>query len=200
MNKKGRNLKEFRKITSYIMQNDSLLLQLTVKEQMYFAGALKLSKVAKSLRRAIILEIVKALGLENVYLTKTAKLSGGQVKRLSIGLELLSNPPLMFLDEPTSGLDSLASYQCISILKALAKGGRTIIFTIHQPSSRIFDLFDDLLIITQGQVLYQGKSRDMVPYLTELGLHCPGYYNPADFSKSELSEWVCQTISFAIYH
>lgn len=111
----------------------------------------------------------------------TVDLSGGQQKRLSIALELVDDPQIMFFDEPSSGLDSVSTTQVLSYLKKLADNGQTIICTIHQPSALIFGSFDHIYAIAEGQCIYQGSTEKLVPYLFELNLTCPESYNPSDF-------------------
>lgn len=113
--------------------------------------------------------------------------SGGERKRTSIGVELITNPSLIFLDEPTTGLDSYTATQVMRTLKDLAKSGRTIVQTIHQPNSDIFELFDKLMLLAQGKVIYFNEASLAVNYFAGIGHRCPELTNPADFFMSVMS-------------
>lgn len=123
------------------------------------------------------------LNMERNRNTLVGHLSGGERKRLSIGVELVTNPPIMFFDEPTSGLDSVASFQVLSYLRKLARDGRLIVCVVHQPSSRLMQLFDDILVMSAGRVLYSGAQDEMLNFFQKANFECPQYYNPADFGK-----------------
>ncbi|XP_025412973.1 ATP-binding cassette sub-family G member 4 [Sipha flava] len=182
INSQIRDEKLFRKLSCYIMQEDKIQPMLTLNEVMMFAAELKLSNSTLTKEKQIIVtEIQNVLGLSGSKHTRTEFLSGGQKKRLSIALELINNPPIIFLDEPTSGLDNVSSTYCLQLLRGLAHQGRTIVCTIHQPSATMFQLFDHVYVLSQGYCVYQGTTNQLVPFLSTVGLHCPLTYNPADY-------------------
>ncbi|XP_012259311.1 ATP-binding cassette sub-family G member 1 [Athalia rosae] len=173
---------EYKKESCYIQQDDQLHVLFTVNEAMHIAADLKLgNSLNKKAKQMVIDDVLDTLDLTKTKETRCDRLSGGQKKRLSIALELLDNPPVMFLDEPTTGLDSSSSLQCVSMLKSLARGGRTIICTIHQPSAAIYEMFDHIYLIAEGHCVYQGAASSTVDYLNSVGLTCPKYHNPADY-------------------
>jgi len=182
INGSARQMRTFRTMSAYITQKDHLLPHLSVEEYMTVAAHLKLgNRVPDAVKLATIGTVMKTLGLEDSRRTHVANLSGGECKRLAIGLELVHNPYILFLDEPTSGLDSSSSMQCISLLKEIAASGRMVVATIHQPNSRLLEQFDHLYIVANGQCMYQGAVNDLVPFLQSGTLSCPSYHNPADF-------------------
>lgn len=182
VNGRIRNLETFRKMSCYITQDDRLQPLLTVLENMQIAADFKLGNQLKSHEKAErIEEILTVLGLYEHQMTLSGRLSGGQKKRLSIALELISNPTVMFLDEPTTGLDSHSCTQVVNLLRFLASQGRTIICTIHQPSAKLFQEFEQVYVLAQGECLYQGSANKIVPYLQSVELPCPKYHNPADY-------------------
>ncbi|XP_037047350.1 ATP-binding cassette sub-family G member 1-like isoform X4 [Bradysia coprophila] len=182
INGKPRCIRTFRKMSRYIMQKDLHHHHLTVHEAMMVSADLKLGNhLTKLQKNEVIQQILDLLGLTNTSQTMCEVLSGGEMKRLSIALELVDNPPVIFLDEPTTGLDDLSSSQCISLLRRIALGGRTIVCSIHIPSAKILEMFDLVYAMAGGQCVYQGSPSQIIPYLQTTGLTCPITYNPADF-------------------
>lgn len=171
------------KLCSYILQEDNLHPFFTVQEIMMMACDLKISSrcLEHDDKQRLIDNILDTLHLKFTKLTRCGNLSGGQKKRLSIALELIDNPPVLFLDEPTTGLDSSSSLYTIKLLQRLAREGRTIVCTIHQPSATVFEMFDHVYALADGHCVYQGSALNTVPYLSSVGLQCPQYHNAADY-------------------
>ncbi|EFN82123.1 ATP-binding cassette sub-family G member 1, partial [Harpegnathos saltator] len=172
----------------YIQQTDNLHGFFSIYEIMMIASYLKINQqLPLKSRQMLIDEILATLKLSLNKQTRVDRLSGGQKKKLSIALELIGNPPLMFLDEPTTGLDSTASVQCITMLKNLAQSGRTIICTIHQPSAAIYQIFDHIYLVVDGHCMYRSSPDETIGYFARQGLQCPKYHNPADYMLEVVS-------------
>ncbi|XP_016979097.1 ATP-binding cassette sub-family G member 4 [Drosophila rhopaloa] len=182
LNGRRRDLPSFRRMSCYITQDDRLQPLLTVNENMHIAADLKLGQtVSYEEKESRIEDILLLLGLYNHDQTLTMRLSGGQKKRLSIAMELINNPTVMFLDEPTTGLDSSSCTKVLELLKKLTSQGRTIICTIHQPTAKLFQIFDQVYVLSAGNCVYQGSTQKLVPFLQAVDLPCPMYHNPADY-------------------
>ncbi|KAK6934636.1 ABC-2 type transporter, partial [Dillenia turbinata] len=171
----------------FVTQDDVLFPQLTVEETLIFAAFLRLpSNMSRQQKYARVEMIIKELGLERCRQTRVGGgfvkgVSGGERKRTSIGYEILVDPSLLLLDEPTSGLDSTSASKLLQILQGVAKAGRTIITTIHQPSSRMFHMFDKLLLISDGYPVYYGKAGEAMEYFSSLRFVPEIAMNPAEF-------------------
>eukprot|EP01068_Selenidium_serpulae_P017910 Selendium_serpulae@DN6418_c0_g1_i3.p1 len=179
-------------ISNFVMQHDRLQPLLTVEETLMMSAKLRMKTSTNEERRDRVEKILKDLSLVSCRKTKVGGadkkgISGGQMKRLAIAAELLEDPALLFLDEPTSGLDSALAYDTLKILLDLAKSGRTIICTVHQPRSQVFQIFDRLLVLNKGHVVYQGAAKDAVKHFADLGYNCPPRFNHADFILDLLS-------------
>lgn len=179
----------FKRATSYVQQDDLMHPLLTVQETLTFSANLRLSscQYSKKEKSERVSEIIKQLRLEGVkdsYIgnNKIRGVSGGERKRVSIATELLTDPRILFLDEPTSGLDSNSSQLAVELVKKIAAKRRfAALVTIHQPSARIFHMFDKVILLSQGQLVYFGPTGETLEYFAKLGYHCPMHENPADF-------------------
>ncbi|KAF8820932.1 ATP-binding cassette G family transporter [Cardiosporidium cionae] len=175
------------KLSNYVMQQSTLLEFLTVEETLLFNAALRMkgsSKEEQKKRVETVLDELKLNQCRKVLIGGQTKkgLSGGEKRRVSIAIELLDDPYLLFLDEPTSGLDASLAFDTLKLLVALAKhGNRTIICTIHQPRSQAFSMFDQLLLLSSGQTVFYGAAKTALDHFQELGYPCPSNFNPADF-------------------
>lgn len=182
INGRVRNDATFRRRSCYILQDDKVQEMLTVEESLTVAAELKLGNhVVKQQKKQRIEEIITSLDLNASRNTRAVNLSGGEKKRLAIGLELVSDPSVLFLDEPTSGLDISISKQIVYLLHLLARQGRTVIVTMHQPSAALLRMVDKLYVIANGRCAYMGSMVQLLPCLERMGLTCPAYHNPVDF-------------------
>ncbi|KAB5516060.1 hypothetical protein DKX38_026708 [Salix brachista] len=175
--------------SAYVTQDDTLITTLTVKEAVYYSAQLQLPdslSMAEKKERAEM--TIREMGLQDAMNTRiggwgSKGISGGQKRRVSICIEILTHPKLLFLDEPTSGLDSAASYYVMSRIARLdQKDGnrRTVISSIHQPSSDVFQLFDSLCLLCAGKVVYFGPASEANEFFTLNGFPCPTLQNPSD--------------------
>jgi ABC-type multidrug transport system ATPase subunit len=168
----GRNVhqEKLEGIIGYVPQDDLLIEHLSVYDNLYYAAKLSLGNQNEAQVQASVEEILRDLGLQEVAHLQVGSplertISGGQRKRLNIGLELLRKPAILFVDEPTSGLSSRDSENIMDLLKELALEGKLVVVVIHQPSATIFKMFDKLLILdTGGYPIYYGSPIDAVPY------------------------------------
>ncbi|RQM12346.1 hypothetical protein B5M09_008371 [Aphanomyces astaci] len=170
------------------MQDDVFYATLTVKEHLMFQAELRMGKAFNpEEREARVDYVIDELGLTKCRdsqiggVTDVRGLSGGERKRLSFATEILTNPSLLFVDEPTSGLDSFMAESVVLQLQKLAREGRTVVATIHQPSSELFTLFDQLYLLSGGHTIYNGKACDAVAYFASQGLQYPTYMNPTNY-------------------
>ncbi|KAF7562072.1 hypothetical protein G7046_g2065 [Stylonectria norvegica] len=172
---------------AYVMQQDILLPTLTVRETLRYSADLRLPpETTTEERLRIVEEVILELGLKECANTRIGNsqhrgCSGGEKRRTSIGVQLLANPSVLFLDEPTTGLDATSAFQLVRTLKNLAQKGRTVITTIHQPRSEIWDLFDNLVVLTKGSPVYSGDIRGCLPWFEGLGFMLHAFVNPAEF-------------------
>ncbi|CAE7759180.1 ABCG2 [Symbiodinium sp. CCMP2456] len=176
----------FRSNIAYVMQDDSLLPFETPRECLYFSACLRLPRsVTEEQRQEFVQSLLNTLHLERCSTTIVGSalvkgISGGERKRTSVGIELITNPRMLFLDEPLSGLDSYAAYTLVIALKELAEANVPVLCTVHQPSSEIFAKFDDVIILHGGEVTYHGPAEHIATHFDVLGYPCPSNFNPAD--------------------
>ncbi|AWP05290.1 putative ATP-binding cassette sub-family G member 2-like [Scophthalmus maximus] len=179
---------ELRLSSAYVVQDDILMGTLSVRENLLFSANLRLDPKRHSGadKHSRVDAIIQDLGLADCAKTKIGTefirgVSGGERKRCSIGMELITSPALLFLDEPTTGLDSNTANCIISLLHKLSRRGKTVIFSIHQPRYSIFKQFDHLTLMHKGEVVYAGAADHALGYFTDLGFQIESFNNPADF-------------------
>nr|XP_043617092.1 ABC transporter G family member 25 [Erigeron canadensis] len=185
----GRKLtKNVLKRTGFVTQDDVLYPYLTVRETLIFCALLRLPKsLSRQEKTEVADSVINELGLSKcgdtiIGNTFIRGVSGGERKRVSIAHEMLVNPSLLILDEPTSGLDSTAAHRLVSTLSGLAhQKGKTVVTSVHQPSSRVFQMFDSVLVLSEGRCIYFGKASEAMRYFESVDFRPTFPMNPADF-------------------
>ena len=184
----ARNPSTWRLQCAYVEQDDILLPHLTVFETLMYSARLRLPrKLSLAEKTDRVNAVIRQLGLEGCRDTKIGDslsrgISGGERKRVAIGVELVTNPHILFLDEPTSGLDAFNAFNCMQTLKTLAKAEEKIILlTIHQPRTDILDLFDKIILLSMGKCVWFGTTHDCIEHFAKQGFTMPARVNPSDF-------------------
>uniref|UniRef100_A0A0D3HBH1 ABC transporter domain-containing protein n=1 Tax=Oryza barthii TaxID=65489 RepID=A0A0D3HBH1_9ORYZ len=183
----GRSQKLAFGTSAYVTQDNVLMVTLTVREAIYYSAQIQLPdtmSTAEKLARAD--DTVREMGLTGALDIRiggrsSKGISGGQQKRLSICLDILTCPRLLFLDEPTSGLDSAASFHVMSRITSLAaREGMTIVAVVHQPCSEVFELFHGLCLLASGSTIFFGPASTAAEFFASNGYPCPPMRNPSD--------------------
>mmetsp|Transcript_27729 Transcript_27729/g.31168 ORF Transcript_27729/g.31168 Transcript_27729/m.31168 type:complete len:701 (-) Transcript_27729:361-2463(-) len=188
---------DYQYTVGYVEQFDTLVGELTVEDMLRYTADLKLpTNLTAEEREGRVNEVIQMLNLDSCRSTVIGSplsrgISGGQCKRVNIGLALITRPPVLFLDEPTSGLDSRVANEVIELLHQLAKEqGRTIVCTIHSPTGHAFSCFDDLYMIHNGETIYEGPVNRAQTYFENL----PGMHTTRD-PEASLPEWLVDLTS-----
>ncbi|KAM0893119.1 hypothetical protein ACQ4PT_025319 [Festuca glaucescens] len=173
--------------SAYVTQDNMLMSTMSVREAVYYSAQLQLpGTMAAAEKRTHTDGVIREMGLGDAMDTRiggrmTKGISGGQRKRLTICVEMLTRPRLLFLDEPTSGLDSAASYHVMShIARVAAREGMTVVAAVHQPSGDVFDLFHSLCLLAYGRTIFFGAASDATQFFSQSGFPCPQLRNPSD--------------------
>ncbi|KAJ8759907.1 hypothetical protein K2173_010008 [Erythroxylum novogranatense] len=181
-------------ISAYVMQDDLLFPMLTVEETLMFAAEFRLPRnLSKSKKRTRVQALIDQLGLRNAAKTVIGDeghrgVSGGERRRVSIGIDIIHDPILLFLDEPTSGLDSTSAFMVVKVLQRIAQSGSLVIMTVHQPSYRILSLLDRLIFLSRGQTVYSGSPTNLPGFFAEFGHPIPESENRTEFALDLIRE------------
>ncbi|KAF2768920.1 putative ABC transporter [Teratosphaeria nubilosa] len=181
-----KTISDYKKLIGYVPQDDIIFPDLTVRENILHSARIRLPSHWRDSRiQQHVDSLIACLQLSHVQHSRVGDaahpvISGGQRKRVNIGMELAAAPMAIFLDEPTSGLDASSSANIMQLIRAISRLGVTTIAIIHQPREQIFYGFDRLLLLAQGSPVYSGATRDVEAYFEGLGFALPGHTNPAD--------------------
>ncbi|GMY14643.1 ABC transporter G family member 20-like [Fagus crenata] len=181
-------------ISAYVMQDDLLFPMLTVEETLMFSAEFRLPRsLSRSKKKARVQALIDQLGLRNAAKTVIGDeghrgVSGGERRRVSIGIDIIHDPIVLFLDEPTSGLDSTSAFMVVKVLQRIAQSGSIVIMSIHQPSYRILSLLDRLIFLSHGQTVYSGSPTSLPRFFAEFGHPIPEKDNRTEFALDLIRE------------
>uniref|UniRef100_A0A0D3FH01 ABC transporter G family member 5 n=1 Tax=Oryza barthii TaxID=65489 RepID=A0A0D3FH01_9ORYZ len=187
----GRMLKV---ISAYVMQDDLLYPMLTVAETLMYSAEFRLPRSLSASKKATrVQELIDQLGLRaaaNTIIGDEGRrgVSGGERRRVSIGIDIIHDPIILFLDEPTSGLDSTSAFMVVKVLQGIAKSGSVVIMSIHQPSYRIIGLIDRLMFLSRGRTVYYGPPASLPLFFSEFGHPIPDGQNPVEFALDHVRQ------------
>ncbi|KAK0588034.1 hypothetical protein LWI29_033163 [Acer saccharum] len=182
-------------ISSYVMQDDQLFPMLTVFETFMFAAEFRLPpSISRDEKKKRVYDLLEQLGLQSAMHTYIGDegrrgVSGGERRRVSIGIDIIHKPSLLFLDEPTSGLDSTSAYSVVEKVKDIALGGSIVLMTIHQPSYRIQMLLDRITILARGRLIYMGSPVALPAHLSNFGRPVPDGENTLEYLLDVIKEY-----------
>ncbi|CAL0310182.1 unnamed protein product [Lupinus luteus] len=188
----------FRRASGFVTQEDALFPSLTVRETLMYSAMLRLPGVRK-VAATRVSELIKELGLDHIADSRigcgsSRGISGGERRRVSIGVDLVHDPAVILIDEPTSGLDSASALKVVSLLRLMAfNQGKTIVLTIHQPGFRILELFDGLILLSDGFVMHNGSLNLLETRLNLAGHQIPQHVNVLEFALDAMESLVIQT-------
>uniref|UniRef100_A0A7I4YKW4 ABC transporter domain-containing protein n=1 Tax=Haemonchus contortus TaxID=6289 RepID=A0A7I4YKW4_HAECO len=177
--------REITAISGYAQQEEMFVGTLTVQEYLSIQARLR-TNLSPERREKRVNVILAQLGLTKCQNNRIGVagvrkgISGGEARRLTFACELLSNPAILFCDEPTTGLDSFMAEHVVVVLSKLARNGRTVVCTIHQPASQLFLMFDRVMFLAGGRTAFFGTPRECIEFFEQCGHPCPHNYNPAD--------------------
>ncbi|VAI82045.1 unnamed protein product [Triticum turgidum subsp. durum] len=188
INGKQEPIRAYKKIIGFVPQDDIVHGNLTVQENLWFNARCRLPVEMSQAEKVLVVErVIESLGLQPVRdsLVGTVEkrgISGGQRKRVNVGLEMVMEPSVLILDEPTSGLDSASSLLLLRALRREAMEGVNISMVVHQPSYTLYNMFDDLILLAKGGMpVYHGPVKKVEEYFKGLGIVVPDRVNPPDY-------------------
>ncbi|CAF2267070.1 unnamed protein product [Brassica napus] len=181
-------------ISAYVMQDDLLFPMLTVEETLMFAAEFRLPRsLPKSKKKLRVQTLIEQLGIKNAANTIIGDeghrgISGGERRRVSIGIDIIHDPIVLFLDEPTSGLDSTSAFMVVNVLKKIAESGSIVIMSIHQPSHRVLGLLNRLIFLSRGKTVFSGSPASLPGFFARFGSPVPENENQTEFALDLIRE------------